>query len=71
MKAKVIIEKGETTIILTPENEFEIDVIEKVHCKKEKHSINAKFEAKYNYGTYNEHNIELSIKEVSHLKESK
>lgn len=63
MKSKVIIENGETTIILTPENEFEIDIIEKVKCKKEKYSIDAKFDAQYNYGSYSKHNIELSIKE--------
>lgn len=62
MKAKVIIENGETTILLTPENEFEIDIIEKVHCKKEKHNIHAQFEAEYNFGTYSKHKIELSIR---------
>ena len=39
MRTKVLIENGETTIILTPENEFEIDVIEKIHCKKEKFNL--------------------------------
>ena len=63
MKSKVIIENGETTIVLTPENEFEIDVIEKVHCKKEKHNIHTEFEAQYNYGTYSKHRIELSIRQ--------
>ena len=29
MKAKVIIENGDSTIILTPENEFEKDIIDK------------------------------------------
>lgn len=64
MKAKVIIENGETTIVLTPENEFEIDVIEKVHCKKEKHNIHTQFEAQYNHGTYSKHKIELYIEEI-------
>ncbi len=30
MKAKVIIENGDATIILTPENEFEKDIIDKM-----------------------------------------
>lgn len=64
MKAKVIIENGETTIILTPENEFEKDLIEKVHCKKESHNIHTTFEATGTFGGYSKHNIELSIKEV-------
>ena len=63
MKAKVIIENGETTIILTPENEFEIDVIEKINCKKEKYNVLTTFNAQYNYGTYSKHNINLSINE--------
>lgn len=63
MKAKVIIENGQTTIVLTPQNEFEIDLIEKVKDKKEKHTIHTHFSADYNYGTYKNHHIELSIKE--------
>ena len=63
MKAKVIIENGETTIVLTPQNEFEIDLIEKVKDKKEKHIIQTHFSADYNYGTYENYRIELSIKE--------
>ena len=63
MKAKVIIENGETTIILSPENAFEIDVIETVYCGDKKHTINTMFEAQYNYGTYSKHRIEMSIKE--------
>lgn len=63
MKAKVIIENGETTIFLTPENEFEIDIIEKVHCKKEKHNVHTQFEVQCSYGNYSKHRIELSITE--------
>ena len=63
MKAKVIIENGETTIVLTPQNEFEIGLIEKVKNKKEKHTIQTHFCADFNYGIYKNHYIELSIKE--------
>jgi len=61
MKAKVIIENGETSIVLTPENEFEIDVIEKVHCKTEKYNIHTKVDADYSYGSYSKHKICMSI----------
>lgn len=64
MKAKVIIENGETTIILTPENEFEIDVIEKVYCKGEKFNLHTTMNAQYAYGVHSKHNIEISIKEI-------
>lgn len=64
MKTKVIIENGEITINLTPENEFESGVIEKVYRNKEKHNVDTCFNAKYEYGTYKNHKIELSIKEL-------
>ena len=64
MKAKVIIENGETTIILTPENEFETDIIEKMYDKKEKHTIITEACAHVSYSVYSKHRIELSIKEA-------
>lgn len=64
MKAKVVIENGETTVVLTPENEFEIDVIEKIHCKKEKFNIHTSVDVQYNYGTYSKHKIDINIREV-------
>ena len=63
MKAKVIIENGETTIQLTPENDFEIDVIEKVVIHKPKFNTLTEFSAKCNYGDYSKHLIEISVKE--------
>jgi hypothetical protein len=64
MKAKVIIENGETTIVLRPENEFETDVLEKVYKRKEAYNLNTIVEARYNYGSYDNHKIEISIKEL-------
>lgn len=66
MKTKVIIENGGTTIVLSPENDFEIDVIEKIVKDKRKYNINNEIDADYNYssGNYSNHRIELSIKEI-------
>jgi len=64
MKAKVIIENGETTIILTPENDFEKDIIEKVHDKKKEHSTICTFDIKEFYGSISNHKIEISIKRI-------
>ena len=64
MKAKVIIENGETTIVLTPENDFETDVIVKVRDKREKHEIYTSFNADYDFGSYRNQRIELTIKET-------
>ena len=63
MKAKVIIENGQTTISLTPENEFEIDIIEKVRCKKGNYNLQTTIDAEYNYGAYRKHSIDVLIKE--------
>lgn len=63
MKAKVIIENGQTTIIVTPENDFEKDVIEKLHAKSNNYDIRTNAYAEYNYGTYSKHQIEINIKE--------
>jgi len=64
MKAKVIIENGKTQIVLSPENEFEIDLIEKIYDKKEKYNSLTSFNASYNYGTYSKHNISIDINEI-------
>lgn len=63
MKTKVVIENGETTIVLTPENDFENDVIEKIKKKPEKFSIHTSINVDYSYSRYSNHNIKLSIKE--------
>lgn len=64
MKAKVIIENGETTITLTPENDFDTDLMEKLHKRKESFTICTTADADYSYGSYQKHRIELSIKET-------
>ena len=64
MKAKVIIQNGKTEIILSPENDFEIDLIEKIYDKKEKYNALTSFNATYNYGSYSKHNILIDINEI-------
>jgi hypothetical protein len=64
MKAKVIIENGESEIILVPENEFEIDLIEKIHMKKEKYNTITSFNAEYKFGDFQNHKIIIDIKEI-------
>jgi hypothetical protein len=60
MKAKVIIENGETTIVLNPENEFEKDIIEKVRDRKDI-NVSTFFEAEYSFGMYNKQKIQIKI----------
>lgn len=62
MKAKVIIENGETEIVLTPENDFEEDVLKKVHSMKEKYSLNTGVNSKYTCGSY-DYTLVINLKE--------
>ena len=64
MKTKVIIENGETELILTPENDFERDILEKIHNKKTNFTIFTDVEAKYDFGIYKDHKLILNIKET-------
>lgn len=61
MKAKVIIENGLTSIYLTPENDFEIDVIEKLHNKKQNYDLATTTAAEYNYGRCENYKIAISL----------
>lgn len=66
MKSKVIIENGKTTIVLTPENEFEIGVINKVVEKEISFKIDTSFKSEYNPNHFNRkinHRIEMLIEE--------
>jgi hypothetical protein len=65
MKAKVVIENGETTRVLTPENDFEKGVIEKVYARKQDSNLCTHVDADYVYGGYSKHRIEISIREVN------
>lgn len=64
MKAKVIIENGETTIILNPENDFDTDIVEKIYENKERFNIHTIVDSDYNYGARQNHRLEISIKEI-------
>ena len=64
MKAKVIIENNETTIILTPQNDFERDIIEKLNNRKKEFDLFTNIDVEYQYGTFSNHKIEMNIKQT-------
>jgi hypothetical protein len=64
MKAKVVIENGETEIILTPSNDFDKDVLEKIYNNKSRFSLHTDVDAIYNYGGYSNHKLIINIKET-------
>ena len=63
MKTKVIIENGKTEIVLTPENDFELDVIEKTVDKKYVVK-DISVHADYSYNEYKNHKIVIQIEKV-------
>jgi hypothetical protein len=64
MKAKVIIENGETNIVLTPENSFEKGVLENLRDNQKGHNLLTTVEADYKYGQWQDHQIKINIKEI-------
>jgi len=64
MKTKVIIENGEIDIILTPENDFEKDIIEKMVDRKKDYSIHTTANTDYLYSNHSKHKITMNIKET-------
>lgn len=64
MKTKVIIENGETTIQLFPENVFEVDIIEKVYKDKKRFAITTSFDCHSSYGDLSRHVINMNISEI-------
>ncbi len=58
MKAKVVIENGKTTITLTPENDFETDIIEKT---ADKGVIESSAHYDTMYGSTSKHSIYIRL----------
>ena len=64
MKSKVIIENGKTTILLTPENPFEEDIITKVYTKMDGYTTTCDINAEQqSFGDYTKQKIEITITE--------
>lgn len=64
MKTKVIIENGETTIVLTPENDFEKDILIKMKEKEQNFNIHTKIDAEWKWGEFINSKLIVSIKEI-------
>jgi len=60
METSVTIKNGITEIVLTPENTFELDVIEKIIYKKY-HLKESKAVSDYDWQCHKNHRIELVI----------
>lgn len=62
MKAKVIIEKGLTQIELIPENDFEIDIIEKSKELNPNCDVKFSFGKEQYYSANKDHKITITLK---------
>lgn len=61
MKAKVTIENGRTKVVLKPENDFEIYVLEKVYDSKKNYEIETTVNANYKFGSWQDHELEINL----------
>lgn len=64
MKSKIVIENGETTILLTPENDFEKRMIEDIVKNKGNHTVYTDASTTHQWHEQINHKIEISIKET-------
>lgn len=66
MKTHVVIDNGKTEIVLTPENDFEKDVIEKVYDSKKDFDLRISADKETNFGVSRNHRfiLNLEIKKV-------
>lgn len=67
MKAKVIIENGETTIVLTPENNFEKSVMESARKDSTGYDFKTSVTAEYSYQEYKNHCINIQMQNKNEI----
>lgn len=68
MNAKVIIENGKTTIVLTPENSFEKEVMESARMELSKYDFKTSITADYSYQEYKNHCINIQMEKKIEAK---
>ena len=63
MKTQVIITQGKAQIVLTPESEFELDLIEKVVDSNIGYTTTTDVKTEYRFHTHHNHMIEINLTE--------
>ena len=61
MKTKVEIWQGKAKIVLLAENEFEIDLIEKIKDSRQCYETETKVLTDYSYQSHDNHRIEIDL----------
>ena len=63
MKTEIIVWQGEAKVVLYAENEFEIDLIEKIKDSRIGYDTKTTVLTEYSYHTHSKHRIEIELKE--------
>ena len=63
MKTEVVIWQGNAKIVLHAENEFEMDLIEKIKDSRKGYEIETSILTNYAYQSHKNHRIEINLKE--------
>tara|TARA_R110000823_G_scaffold27936_1_gene81298 strand:+ start:126 stop:338 length:213 start_codon:yes stop_codon:yes gene_type:complete len=61
MKTKIVIQDGKSKIVLTCENEFEKDLIEKIKDSRIGYETNTHVLTDYRYSAHSNHRIEIDL----------
>lgn len=61
MKTKIITIDGSTSIVLTPESEFEEDLIEKIVDSRPEYHISTRVTTQSQYGIHSNHTIDIDL----------
>lgn len=64
MKTKVIIENEVTKIVMTPENDFETDVLDRVYSKQQNYKVETNISAEYSFGELKNHTLTTTLKKL-------
>jgi hypothetical protein len=61
MKTEIVTTQGKSKIVLKPENEFEIDLIEKIVDSKIGYNTSTDIETHCIYSSHSKHRIEINL----------
>ena len=61
MKTEIVTTQGKSKIVLKPENEFEIDLIEKIVDSKIGYNTTTDIATNCTYHTHSKHRIEINL----------
>lgn len=70
MKAKVIIENGESRIELIPENTFEKSLVENFYSELSSNEVSTSCTREYKFGTYENYKIRITLSKKNLSKEN-